>query len=167
MEGGSKVVVADLGGSVLTCTLGNLLCLLARRLSYTLHKQKDSGIALNAEEMSLINWHLANLEYENASLLLELSLAYWDQDEPYDMRGDSVKVITGGQSFEGDIALRIVPLGVLKSGLITFIPELLRQKLDTIKILGFGLLNKVAMLFPYVFWDSNVDIFGHAADDPS
>ncbi|WMV31628.1 hypothetical protein MTR67_025013 [Solanum verrucosum] len=256
MEGGNKVATADLGGSVLTGTLGNPLGLLARQLSYTLHTvrdqcplyradgkpvdeyldkkveasynelldkaskvrqelspvislgealetlRKDFSVAMNDEEMSLFNWHLANLEYANAGLLSHLSLAFWDQDDPYDMGGDhcflpggngrlvhalaenvpiifektvyairygrdSVKVITAGQLFEGDMALCTVPLGVLKSGSITFIPELPQQKLDTIKRLGFGLLNKVALLFPYVFWDSNVDTFGYVADDSS
>uniref|UniRef100_A0A3Q7IUQ3 Amine oxidase domain-containing protein n=1 Tax=Solanum lycopersicum TaxID=4081 RepID=A0A3Q7IUQ3_SOLLC len=57
-----------------------------------------------------------------------------------------------------------VLFGVLKSGSITFIGELPEQKVDKIKRLGFGLLNKITFLFPYVFWDSNVDIFGHVAD---
>ena len=74
---------------------------------------------------------------------------------------DSVKVDAGDQVFEGDMTLRTVPLGVLKSGSIKVISELPLQKLDTIKRLGFGWLNKVAMFFAYVFWDTNVDIFGH------
>lgn len=60
---------------------------------------------------------------------------------------DGVQVIAGNQVFEGDMALCTVPLGVLKSGSIKFIPELPQRKLDGIKRLGFGLLNKVAMLF--------------------
>ena len=31
--------------------------------------QKDFGVAMDVEEMSLFNWHLANLGYENAALL--------------------------------------------------------------------------------------------------
>ncbi|XP_009606244.1 protein FLOWERINGUS D [Nicotiana tomentosiformis] len=254
MEGGNKVAAADLGGSVLTGTLGNPLGILARQLSYTLHKVRGEcplyradgkpvdkdldqkveaaynrlldkaskfrqevsqdvslgaaletfrevlGDAVNDEEMSLFNWHLANLEYANAGLLSNLSLAFWDQDDIYDMGGDhcflpggngrliqalaenvpiifgkivhsirygseGVQVVAGGQVFEGDMALCTVPLGVLKSGSIKFIPELPQRKLDAIKRLGFGLLNKVAMLFPYVFWDTNVDMFGHVVDD--
>ncbi|KAK4353436.1 hypothetical protein RND71_028954 [Anisodus tanguticus] len=41
MKGRNKVAAADLGGSVLTGTLGNPLGLLARQLSYTLHKVRD------------------------------------------------------------------------------------------------------------------------------
>ncbi|OIT08256.1 PREDICTED: protein FLOWERING LOCUS D-like [Nicotiana attenuata] len=259
MEGGNKVAAADLGGSVLTGTLGNPLGLLARQLSYTLHKVRDKcplyrvdgkpvdpdldqkveaaynlllekasklrqlmgevsqdvslGAALetfrqdyddgvNEEKMGLFNWHLANLEYANAGLISKLSLAFWDQDDPFDMGGDhcflpggngrlvqalaenvpilyekivhtirygsdGVQVVAGGQVFEGDMALCTVPLGVLKGGSIKFIPELPQQKLDGIKRLGFGLLNKVAMLFPYVFWGTDLDTFGHLTDNSS
>lgn len=47
-----------------------------------------TGNEVNDQEMSLFNWHLANLEYANAGLLSKLSLAFWDQDDPYDMGGD-------------------------------------------------------------------------------
>ncbi|XP_076952292.1 protein FLOWERING LOCUS D-like [Bidens hawaiensis] len=260
MEGGNRVAAADLGGSVLTGTHGNPLGILARQLSYPLHKIRDKcplyrldgqvvdsridakvevafnqildkasqlrqlmgevsqdvslGAALetfwpvdggpaNEEETGLFNWHLANLEYANAGLLSRLSLAFWDQDDPYDMGGDhcflpggngrlvqaltenvpilyektvnSVRygsdgvqvVVNGGQVFEGDVALCTVPLGVLKSGSIKFNPELPQRKLDGIKRLGFGLLNKVAMLFPHLFWGTDLDMFGHLSDDPS
>ncbi|XP_077246795.1 protein FLOWERING locus D-like protein [Tasmannia lanceolata] len=255
MEGGNRVAAADLGGSVLTGTLGNPLGILAKQLGYPLHKVRDKcplykpngepvdpemdskvetefnhlldkasrirqlmgevsvdvslGAALETfrevygvEEMSLFNWHLANLEYANAGLLSKLSLAFWDQDDPYDMGGDhcflpggngrlvqalsenlpilyektvsviryssnGVQVIAGGQVFEGDMAVCTVPLGVLKSGSIKFVPELPQRKLDAIKRLGFGLLNKVAMLFPHVFWSTDLETFGHLSDEPA
>ena len=147
----------------------------------------------------MFDWHLANLEYANAGLLSELSLAFWDQDDPYEMGGDhcflpggnvrlvsalaegipifygkqvhtirygssGVQVITTNQVFEGDMALCTVPLGVLKQKMIKFEPELPQRKLDAIRRLGFGLLNKVAMLFPRVFWGSELDTFGHLAE---
>lgn len=259
MEGGNRTASADLGGSVLTGTLGNPLGILARQLSSSLHKVRDKcplynldgkpvdpdvdskvetsfnhlldkaskirqlmgdvsqdvslgsaletfwqvyGDAAKAEEMNLFNWHLANLEYANAGLLSKLSLAFWDQDDPYDMGGDhcflpggngrliqalaenmpilyektvhtirytsdGVQVVAGSQVFEGDMVLCTVPLGVLKSGSIKFFPELPQRKLDGIKRLGFGLLNKVSMLFPHVFWGTDLDTFGHLTDDPS
>ncbi|XP_061986575.1 protein FLOWERING LOCUS D-like isoform X1 [Populus nigra] len=262
MEGGAGNRVSasvDLGGSVLTGTLGNPLGILARQLGYSMHKVRDKcplysvdgkpvdldmdmkvetafnrlldkasrlrqlmgdvsvdvslGAALetfrqvyedavNKEEINLFNWHCANLEYANAGLLSKLSLAFWDQDDPYDMGGDhcflpggngrlvqalaenvpilyektvhtvrygsdGVRVIAGSQVFEGDMVLCTVPLGVLKSGSIKFIPELPQRKLDGIKRLGYGLLNKVAMLFPCVFWETDLDTFGHLTDNTS
>ncbi|WOL07398.1 hypothetical protein Cni_G16139 [Canna indica] len=259
MEGPNKFAAADLGGSVLTGTLGNPLGIIAKQLGSTLHKVRDKcplyrtdgkpvdpdldtkvenafnklldkasqlrqcmgevsmdvslgaaletfrqvyGDAVTEEEMNMFNWHLANLEYANAGLLSKLSLAFWDQDDPYDMGGDhcflpggngrlvqalaenvpiiyektvhtiryggdGVQVISGSHVYEGDMALCTVPLGVLKNGSIKFVPELPQRKLDGIKRLGFGLLNKVAMLFPHVFWNTEIDTFGHLSDDPS
>ncbi|CAM8970065.1 unnamed protein product [Rhodiola kirilowii] len=260
MEGANRVsAAADLGGTVLTGTLGNPLVILARQLGISLHKIRDKcpiyrtdgspvdseldlkvetafnrllekasrlrqlmgdvsmdvslgaaletfrqvyGDSVTDEEMGLFNWHLANLEYANAGLLSKLSLAFWDQDDPFDMGGDhcfmpggngqvvqalaenvnilyektvnmirygsdGVQVVVGGQVFEGDMALCTVPLGVLKNGSIKFIPELPQKKLDSIKRLGFGLLNKVAMVFPYVFWNTELDTFGHLSEDKS
>ena len=57
--------------------------------------RKDSSVSMNDEEMNLFNWHLANLEYANASLLSKLSLRFWDQDDPYDMGGDH-NFLSGG-----------------------------------------------------------------------
>ncbi|XP_062186211.1 lysine-specific histone demethylase 1 homolog 3-like [Phragmites australis] len=259
MEGGGRSAAADLGGSVLTGTLGNPLGIVAKQLGLPMHKIRDKcplyrpdgspvdpevdkkveitfnklldkasnlrasmgevavdvslGAALETlrqadggvstqEEMNLFNWHLANLEYANAGLLSRLSLAFWDQDDPYDMGGDHCflpggngrlvqalaenvpivyertvhtiryggdgvqVVVNGGQVYEGDMALCTVPLGVLKNVGIKFVPELPQRKLDGIKRLGFGLLNKVAMLFPHVFWSTDLDTFGHLVEDP-
>ncbi|KAF7101906.1 hypothetical protein CFC21_103116 [Triticum aestivum] len=74
---------------------------------------------------------------------------------------DGVSItVEGGQVFQADMALCTVPLGVLKSGSIVFDPELPENKLGAIQRLGFGLLNKVAMVFPSVFWDEEIDTFG-------
>ncbi|KAL8553525.1 hypothetical protein ACS0TY_002003 [Phlomoides rotata] len=152
-------------------------------------------------ERMLLDWHLANLEYANASLLSNLSMAFWDQDDPYEMGGDhcfipggnerlvralaedlpifynhpvesvrygsdGVMVYAGGQEYQSDMVLCTVPLGVLKRGAIEFVPELSERKKDAIERLGFGLLNKVAILFPYDFWGGEIDTFGHLAENP-
>ncbi|KAJ4834315.1 Lysine-specific histone demethylase 1 1 [Turnera subulata] len=159
-------------------------------------------VAEDPQERMLLNWHLANLEYANASLMSNLSMAYWDQDDPYEMGGDhcfipggnetlvrelakdlpifyerivesirygtdGVLVYASGQEFRGDMVLCTVPLGVLKKGSIEFVPELPQRKKDAIQRLGYGLLNKVALLFPYNFWGGEIDTFGHLSEDPS
>ena len=43
----------------------------------------------------------------------------------------------------------------------SFEPTLPDDKLDAIRRLGFGVLNKVSLLFPTVFWDNTLDSFGH------
>ncbi|KAK7291444.1 hypothetical protein RIF29_06589 [Crotalaria pallida] len=159
-------------------------------------------VAEDKDERMLLNWHLANLEYANATLMSNLSMAYWDQDDPFEMGGDhcfipggneifvralaedlpifygrtvecvkygsdGVMVYAGGQEFRGDMVLCTVPLGVLKKGSIEFVPELPQRKRDAIHRLGFGLLNKVIMLFPHNFWGGNIDTFGHLTEDLS
>lgn len=158
------------------------------------------GVAAEREERMLLDWHLANLEYANAAPLADLSMAFWDQDDPYEMGGDhcfipggnsrfvraladgipifygqnvrriqygcdGAMVYTDKQTFRGDMVLCTVPLGVLKKGNIQFVPELPAQKREAIERLGFGLLNKVVLLFPYDFWDGRIDTFGHLTED--
>ncbi|XP_076915932.1 lysine-specific histone demethylase 1 homolog 2-like [Bidens hawaiensis] len=147
------------------------------------------------EEKQLLDWHFANLEYANAGCLSNLSAAYWDQDDPYEMGGDhcflaggnwrliealcdgvpifyektvqtvrygneGVEVVCGDQTYQADMVLCTVPLGVLKKRVVKFEPELPERKLKAIDKLGFGLLNKVAMVFPNVFWGEDLDTFG-------
>ncbi|PON44601.1 Histone lysine-specific demethylase [Parasponia andersonii] len=73
---------------------------------------------------------------------------------------EGVEVIAGDQLFLADMVLCTVPLGVLKKRAIKFEPELPHRKLAAIDRLGFGLLNKVAMVFPHVFWGEDLDTFG-------
>ncbi|KAL0917363.1 hypothetical protein M5K25_012417 [Dendrobium thyrsiflorum] len=50
--------------------------------------QKLYSVARSEDERELLDWHLANLEYANAGCLSDLSLAHWDQDDPFEMDGD-------------------------------------------------------------------------------
>lgn len=58
--------------------------------------------------------------------------------------GEAVRVeCTNGETFEADQIVMTTPLGVLKSGSITFQPPLPDWKRGVIERMGFGLLNKV------------------------
>lgn len=77
-----------------------------------------------------------------------------------------VKVLTGnGKEFNGDAVLVTVPLGCLKKETINFSPKLPEWKHSSIQKLGFGVLNKVILEFPEVFWDDSVDYFGATAEE--
>lgn len=76
-----------------------------------------------------------------------------------------VKVSTSsGNEFLGDAVLITVPLGCLKAESIKFSPPLPQWKHSAIQRLGFGVLNKVVLEFPEVFWDDTVDYFGATAE---
>lgn len=103
------------------------------------------------------------------------SVAYHDGDETngeedesseYDGTGGGVVVTChGGKQLRGDVAIVTVPLGVLKAGALEFIPPLPKRKKDSISRLGFGLLNKITLLFAHKFWGGDeVEMFGLCAE---
>ncbi|KAF5955742.1 hypothetical protein HYC85_008598 [Camellia sinensis] len=80
----------------------------------------------------------------------------------------SKKVIvstSNGREFSVDAVLITVPLGCLKAEAIKFSPPLPQWKTLSIQRLGFGILNKVVLEFPEVFWDDSVDYFGATAEE--
>ena len=80
-------------------------------------------------------------------------------------RPDRVEVVTNKGSFEAERAIITLPLGVLKSGAVTFTPALPEAKQTAIDRLGVGLLDKVIHVYEHPFWDDDVfedrcDVFG-------
>tara|TARA_Y100000590_G_scaffold78653_1_gene87441 strand:+ start:331 stop:1647 length:1317 start_codon:yes stop_codon:yes gene_type:complete len=67
-----------------------------------------------------------------------------------------VIVYANNKKFYAKKALVTVPLGVLKSGDIEFIPPLPKNKQNAISELGMGLLQKHWLLFDEIFWDDDV-----------
>ncbi|KAF4538375.1 High mobility group HMG1/HMG2 [Lasiodiplodia theobromae] len=65
-----------------------------------------------------------------------------------------------GDIIEADEVVVTIPLGVLKRGVISFSPPLPEWKTAPIQRLGFGLLNKVALVYDTPFWEPDRDIFG-------
>ncbi|KAK6003840.1 hypothetical protein QM012_008690 [Aureobasidium pullulans] len=172
-------------------------------------RQYQELVELTPQDMRLLNWHYADLEYANAATVSNLSLGGHDQDSgnefegrhsevvggyiqvprglmmlpyPLDVRfGSVVEKITynvngddadssatvtcsNGDVFEADQVILTSPLGVLKAETITFEPALPDWKKGAIERMGFGLLNKVVMVFPHAFWDSQYDMFGFLND---
>jgi lysine-specific histone demethylase 1 len=172
--------------------------------------QYKNLVDLNSQDHRLINWHIANLEYSNATNLHNLSLALWDIDagnewdgqhtmvvggyqsvarglvqcpEPLDLRtnfpvetvrynsadaeGSAVIRCEDGTEVEADSVVCTIPLGVLKQDTIIFDPPLPAWKTDAITRLGFGILNKVVLVYDKVFWESERHIFGVLRDAPN
>ena len=82
----------------------------------------------------------------------------------YDSTGSSkhkaVVHCEDGDSFAADKVVFTGSLGVLKQGSIKFEPPLPDWKSGAIERLGFGLLNKVILVFEKPFWDTERDMFG-------
>ncbi|KAK0381259.1 flavin containing amine oxidoreductase [Colletotrichum limetticola] len=166
-------------------------------------------VDLTAQDHRLINWHVANLEYSNATNLHNLSLGGWDIDAgnewegkhtmivggyqsvprglmhcptPLDVRPKSaVKKITyqpqsngrasieceDGTSIDADYVVSTIPLGVLKHGNVAFDPPLPEWKTEAVTRIGYGVLNKLVLVYDQPFWDTQRHIFGVLRDAPN
>ncbi|KAI9734202.1 MAG: hypothetical protein M1834_002302 [Cirrosporium novae-zelandiae] len=60
-------------------------------------RQFQQIVNLTPQDIRLINWHFANLEYANAVNVNELSLGSWDQDVGHEFEGEHSEVIGGYQ----------------------------------------------------------------------
>uniref|UniRef100_A0A3Q1M203 Lysine demethylase 1B n=2 Tax=Bos TaxID=9903 RepID=A0A3Q1M203_BOVIN len=88
-----------------------------------------------------------------------------------DYSGDEVQVTTtSGAVCTAQKVLVTVPLALLQKGAIQFNPPLSDKKMKAINSLGAGIIEKIALQFPYRFWDSKVqgaDFFGHVPPSAS
>ena len=75
-----------------------------------------------------------------------------------------VEVKTSAGVFVADKAVVTVPLGVLKQASIKFEPPLPESKQDAIDRLAMGVLNKVYLKFPAVFWDKDVETISYVGE---
>ncbi|PVD32420.1 hypothetical protein C0Q70_07854 [Pomacea canaliculata] len=119
--------------------------------------------------------------------LHKLSARSWDQNEAMPQFGDPIcccqevctvdysknKIMVktdSGESHTADKVIITVPLAVLKSGGITFTPQLPDSKKKAIAMLGVGKVEKVILQFSENFWQGKVkgdDFFGRVPQDAS
>lgn len=87
-----------------------------------------------------------------------------------DYSGDVVKVTaSNGSQWTAQKVLVTVPLTLLQKNLIQFHPALPERKMKAIRSLGAGIIEKIALQFPYRFWDNKIqgaDYFGHIPPGP-
>jgi len=79
---------------------------------------------------------------------------------------DGVLIETNQGTISADFVICTVPLGVLKSGDILFSPPLPLWKSRAIQYIGFGLMNKIVVEFPKVFWNPQITGIGYTSNDP-
>jgi monoamine oxidase len=78
-------------------------------------------------------------------------------------RGRSVTVETSRVVLRADAVVVTVPLGVLQGGGLQFDPPLPPGKLHAIDGMQMGVLEKLYMRFPQVFWDETVEFLNFSA----
>ncbi|XP_065649185.1 lysine-specific histone demethylase 1A isoform X2 [Hydra vulgaris] len=60
-----------------------------------LEQNTPSDVYLSLRDRQILDWHLANLEFANATPLSQLSLKHWDQDDDFEFTGSHVTVSNG------------------------------------------------------------------------
>ena len=73
-------------------------------------------------------------------------------------------------TYECDVCICTVPLGVLQNNCIEFSPPLPSKRIDSINKIGFGLLDKIVLQFPPTnrkFYPDNLEQFAICHPDPS
>lgn len=105
------------------------------------------GDVLFADGFQVITNHLAK----------DLTIRLGQVLNAIDSRGDEVTVRTSKGEFRADQILITLPLGVLQSGSVKFLPGLPEAKQKAIKKLKMGVLNKCYLKFGKAFWPDDVD----------
>ncbi|MEW6277725.1 MAG: FAD-dependent oxidoreductase [Candidatus Eremiobacterota bacterium] len=73
--------------------------------------------------------------------------------------------VTGRGTFEADLAVVTLPLGVLRAGGVSFHPDLPADKKAALQRLRMGVLDKVVLKFPRATWPA-VDKFSYLSKVP-
>ena len=78
--------------------------------------------------------------------------------EQVSYENDGVVVKTNKGQFSADRAVVTLPIGVLKNDSVKFAPPLSSEKQKAIQTMGAGVLDKLFLRFPFVFWDQEAEI---------
>lgn len=54
---------------------------------HELENSPPSDVYLSSRDRQILDWHFANLEFANATPLINLSLKHWDQDDDFEFSG--------------------------------------------------------------------------------
>ena len=85
--------------------------------------------------------------------------------ERVEYQDSGVSIQTNQGIYEGERAVITLPLGVLKSGQVNFSPPLPSEKQDAIRRLGMGLLDKLYLRFPNIFWEKDAALLGYLGEN--
>ena len=81
---------------------------------------------------------------------------------------DLIRVYTeSGEVYEASFVLVTVPLGVLKARSIQFVPELPTWKTDSIDRIGFGIMDKIVLVWDKAWWNVTNFYFKRVSNSPS
>lgn len=136
---------------------------------YAIDVEKLATVATQEGQDLLGDDHLLNggyiqlVDHFASGLTIELETVV----TAIDYQQTPVRVTTSRGEFTAEKVLLTVPLGVLQSGAIEFVPSLPSDKQAAVDRLGVGLLNKLYLRFSTAFWDAAVDVIAYQSEADS
>ncbi|HOZ51924.1 MAG TPA: NAD(P)/FAD-dependent oxidoreductase [Chitinophagaceae bacterium] len=116
------------------------------KLSSTLYNE---GEEFDGEERIATNGYDHIPNYLATGLNIQLN----QKVSKIDYSNTTIKITHNGNESEADYVLVTVPLGVLKSNSIQFVPALPSSKQNAIQAIGMNCVNKFLLIWDTPFWD--------------
>ena len=147
-----------------------------RRLNYYIHLVTALEYGADAKDLSLWWWDQdeefggeevvfpGGYNQISDELLKGLDIRLGTVVKTVRYGSEGVEVETSSGSFVAGQAVVTIPLGVLKQASVKFEPPLPESKQEAIRRLGMGVLNKVYLRFPEVFWDEDVETISYVGE---
>jgi monoamine oxidase len=147
-----------------------------RRLNFHIQAETSLEYGADPNDLSLWNWdqdeELGGDEvvfpggYNQITdgLAKDLDIRLGVKVEVISYGDDGVDVGTTSGTFSAGKVIVTFPLGVLKQAVVKFDPPLPESKQGAIDRLAMGVLNKVYLKFPEVFWDKEIEGFGYIGE---
>ncbi|MBE9070046.1 FAD-dependent oxidoreductase [Leptolyngbya cf. ectocarpi LEGE 11479] len=121
----------------------------------------DDAEEFSGEDVLFLDGYSAITHY----LAKDLDIKLEQVVEKISYQNEGVIVKTNQNVFGADYAIVTLPIGVLKDNTVQFDPPLPVAKQDAIEVMGAGLLDKLFLKFPYVFWDKDKEILNWISDE--
>ncbi|HUN23676.1 MAG TPA: FAD-dependent oxidoreductase [Anaerolineales bacterium] len=148
------------------------------QLNYSINTTIEHEYAADTTQLSAYSWD-DQAEYEGADVIFPggyqqliaylakgLDIRLGEVVSHIDHSGKDVQITTNKGSYSAPKCVITLPLGVLKSGMVQFSPALPSAKQKVMQRMGMGLLNKLYLKFPNVFWDKDAVLIGYVNPQP-
>ena len=147
-----------------------------RELDFAISSVIEQDYAADISELSFFYWDESGgfegndvvfpLGYEQivngVARGLDIRLGHAAETIAHD--GSGVMIATAQGAFTAQRAIVTLPVGVLQQRSVRFQPALPGEKQQAIDRFGFGVLNKVYLRFPEVFWSEEPHWFGYISE---
>ena len=124
----------------------------------------DEGEEFDGEDELVIGGYDGVVSGLLSGLKIDLKLNNVVSSIDYTGKSGVTVKMTDGTSVMSDYVICTLPLGVLQSNSVKFNPALPGAKAKAIKNLKMGLLNKLFLEFPSVFWNKEAEVLNKVSE---